>query len=184
MAVLSVAVGELGSLGHSTMKRKIVSSLATIGIIVSVILYLWWDADRRVQWEQKYVAVMTKGDNPFELVFRWNEVTLNPFTWKKPSTDKLVIARPKEVVLFQEERLLLVRVLVMLNTRNLKLDPSMETTRYEYRYDLRGDRFAMVATDVFGVPTEKEKYEPLAQGPQAQIIRDWAEAIIKSRAER
>ena len=163
------------------MKQKIFSALIAVGFISAVVFGLWWDANQRVRWEQKYIKGMTKGDDPFELVFRWNETTLNPFTWKKPSTDKLVVARPEELILFEDEQMLIVRVLIMLNTKNLNLDSSRETARYEYRYDLRSNRVAMVATDIFGVPTEKEEFGPLTKGTQAQIVRDWAEEIIKKR---
>lgn len=165
------------------MKQKIFTVLVGVLIITGFVLYLRWDADRRTHWEQKYIKGMANGENPYELVFRWNQTTLNPFTWKKPSTDKLVLGRPREVLVFKEEGLLIVPVLVLLNPENLKLKPSSEVARFQYVYNVRSNLVAMVATDAFGVPTEKEKFELLKKASQAQVIREWADTVVSKRSK-
>ena len=164
------------------MKERITNTLVLLALFAGAIGYLWWDAQNKVRWQNKNIAALTSGENAFELVFKWNEVSLNPFTWNKPYSDKLVFARPSEVIPFEEQGLLLVNVLILLNADTLKIQESEAMKRHEYWYDLRSNRVARVATDLFGISKQERKYEPLEKGAQDMFILDWSKVILKRQS--
>ncbi len=164
------------------MKDRITNTLVLLALFAVVVGYLWWDAENKVRWQNKHIAALISGENAFELVFKWNEVSLNPFTWNKPYSDKLVFARPSEVITFEEQGLLCVNVLILLNTDTLNIQKSEAMKRHEYWYDLRSNRVARVSTDLFGISKQKRKYEPLEKGTQDMFILDWAKEILKRQS--
>jgi hypothetical protein len=162
------------------VKEKALHILMGVLIVTVVVLGLWWDAESKLKWQNAYIERITNEENSFELVSKWNQVSLNPFTWKNPYSDKLIYADSSDIVFFEDDESVLVFVRIVLNTRRLKIDDSRAFSRNYYAYDLKNRTVEYGKAGLYGERLMEEEFELLEKGTQAFTILEWAVANIEN----
>jgi hypothetical protein len=142
--------------------------------MAAAIGYAWWDSENERKWERKLHSSFCSGQNAHELVSRWNEVSLNPFTWRTPFTRKMVFARVSEVQDFSGDGLLAVPITRVMDTEALRVPESDKITRFIYWYDLKRNQVASVETDMYWVSLSDKKYESIKKGSDQETVLAWA----------